>query len=96
MRIISKRRLREFWEKNPDAKQPLLAWYREAAAADWEQPAAVKEKYRHVSFVGDRAVFNIKGNTYRLVVQINYDHKIIYVRIVCSHKEYDLIDVREV
>ena len=96
MRIIAKRALREFWELYPDAEDPLLAWYREVEKEDWIKPSQVKDKYRSASFVGDRVVFNIKGNDYRLVVKINYPYRVVYVRFVGTHKEYDEIDVKEV
>jgi mRNA interferase HigB len=97
MRIIAKSTLRAFWCCYPDAEAPLLAWYREAEKADWENPAQVKEQYRSASFVGrNRVVFNIKGNDYRLVVQINYPYRVVYVRFVGTHAEYEKIDVREV
>ncbi len=97
MRIIAKKTLREFWELHPDAKEPLLAWYREVQQEDWDRPAKVKEKYRSASIVGDnRVVFNIKGNDYRLVVKINYPYRIVYIRFVGTHAEYDRIDVEEV
>ena len=97
MRIISKRALREFWERHRDAEAPLLAWYREAQRADWSGPAAVKARFPRASIVGgNRVVFNIKGNEYRLVVRINYRYRVMYVRFVGTHAEYDRIDVREV
>ena len=96
MRIIAKRALREFWELYPDAEDPLLAWYREVEKEDWTKPSQVKDKYRSASFVGDRVVFNIKGNDYRLVVKINYPYRVVYVRFVGTHEEYDEIDVEEV
>ena len=97
MRIIAKSTLRDFWERFPDAEEPLLAWYREAEKADWVSPAKVKEQYRNSSFVGNnRVVFNIKGNDYRLVVKINYGYRVVYVRFVGTHSEYDRIDAREV
>ena len=93
---MAKRTLREFWEHYPNAEQPLLAWYREVVREDWDTPAKVKAKYRSVSFVGDRVVFNIKGNDYRLVVKINYPYRVVYVRFVGTHAEYDAVDVEEV
>jgi mRNA interferase HigB len=96
MRIIAKKTLREFWIRYPDAEDPLLAWYREVEKEDWSKPSQVKDKYRSASFVGDRVVFNVKGNDYRLVVKINYPHRVVYVRFVGTHKEYDEIDVKEV
>jgi len=97
MRIVAKRTLRIFWETHPDAKDPLLAWYREVEKEDWSNPAKLKEKYRSASVVADkRVVFNIKGNDYRLVVKINYPYRVIYIRFIGTHTEYDKIDVEEV
>jgi len=97
MRIIAKRRLWEFWQAHPDAEEPLLAWYREAEQADWDTPAKVKQKYGTASIVShNRVVFNIKGNDYRLVVRINYPYRVVYIRFVGTHAEYDEIDVKEV
>jgi mRNA interferase HigB len=97
MRIIAKSTLRDFWEHHPDAEEPLLAWYRETEKEDWDAPARVKEKHRNASFIrGNRVVFNIKGNDYRLVVKINYPYRTVYVRFVGTHVEYDKIDVEEV
>lgn len=97
MRILSKRALREFWERYPDAMEPLQAWYHEVLKEDWDMPAKVKAKYGNASIVGDnRVVFNIKGNACRLVVKINYPYRIVYVRFVGTHAEYDEVDVEEV
>ena len=97
MRIIAKGPLREFWEQHPDAKRPLNAWFREVQQADWDMPAKVKERYPNASIVaGNRVVFNIKRNDYRLVVTINYPYRIVYVRFVGTHAEYDSVKVEEV
>jgi mRNA interferase HigB len=97
MRIIAKRALREFWESHQDAKEPLQAWYREVEKEDWDTPAKVKSKYRTASIIGDnRVVFNIKGNDYRLVVKINYAYRVLYIRFVGTHAEYDGINAEEV
>ena len=72
------------------------AWFREGEKEHWGSPADVKRKYRHASIVGDRVVFNIKGDNYRLVIRINYELEVVYVRFVGTHEEYDEIDVREV
>jgi mRNA interferase HigB len=97
MRIVAKSTLREFWKRFPDAEEPLLAWFREVEKEDWSRPSHVKEKYRNASFVkGNRVVFNIKGNDYRLVVRINYPYRMLYVRFVGTHAEYDKIDAKEV
>ncbi len=85
--------LRTFWEKYPDSRSQLEAWYHDARRASWKTPAEIKEIYRNVSIIGNnRAVFNIKGNKYRLVVAIQYRFGIVYVRFVGTHEEYDKID----
>ena len=97
MRVIAKKTLREFWIKHPNAEQPLLAWYREVEKDDWDTPAKLKIRYPSASIVkGNRSVFNIKGNSYRLVVRINYQKRLVYIRFVGTHSEYDNIDVEEV
>ena len=94
MRIISRRTLREFWAKHPDAEQPLQAWYANAKHADWKTPSDVKATYQNASIVANnRVVFNIKGNTYRLVTAINYQYGIIYIRFVGTHQTYNKINV---
>lgn len=97
VRIIAKSTLRAYWSGHPDAEEPLLAWYREVEKADWSEPSQVKEQFRSASFPkGNRVVFNIKGNDYRLVVRINYPYRVVYVRFVGTHAQYDQIDVKEV
>lgn len=97
MRIIARRTLREFWDHHPTAKKPLQAWYADAKQAHWKSPNDIKKVYRNASVVANnRVVFNIKGNSYRLVAAINYDFEIVYIRFVGTHKEYDSIDVTTV
>ena len=84
-------------ERHANAKDPLLAWYREVQKADWDTPAKVKGRYPNASILADnRVVFNIKGDAYRLVVKINYPGRIVYVRFVGTHADYDRVNVREV
>jgi mRNA interferase HigB len=93
MRIIALKTLRLFWERHPDARQALQAWYRDAKRACWTTPADIRNVYRNASFVGhNRVVFNIRGNQYRLVVVINYAQGIVYIRFIGSHQDYDEID----
>jgi mRNA interferase HigB len=95
--VISKRRLREFWSRVPQGKEPLLAWYADARTADWALPDVIKRRYPNASILsGNRVVFNIGGNKYRLVVRINYPYRVVYVRFVGTHAEYDRIDAESV
>jgi mRNA interferase HigB len=93
MRIISRKRLKEFREKHPDAQQALQAWYADVKHADWQTPANIKNVYRNASIVANnRAIFNIKGNNYRLVIEVQYQYGVVYIRFVGTHQEYDKID----
>lgn len=100
MRVIAKRTLRQFWEANPRnraAKTPLEDWHAQARAANWAAPADVKAQFGDASILQrGRVVFNIGGNKYRLVVRINYPYRVVYVRFVWTHSEYDEIDANTV
>lgn len=100
MRIIAKSTLREFWEthpRGPEAKAPLDAWYGIVKRAKWTTPADVKAVYADASILrSGRAVFNIGGNKFRLVVRINYKFGSVYVRFVGTHMEYDQIDAETI
>ena len=93
MRIIARRTLRDFWERHSDSEQPLKAWFAEVQAARWRSPQEIKRRYRHASFVADnRVIFNIAGNKYRLVVHVNYDFRVVYIKFIGTHSDYDRID----
>ncbi|NCO32550.1 MAG: addiction module toxin RelE [Armatimonadetes bacterium CG2_30_59_28] len=93
MRIISRKKLREFWERHSDARGALEAWYTDIQKAHWRTPADIKRTYRNASFLAsNRVVFNLKGNQYRLVVVVSYRSGIVYLRFVGTHSEYDKID----
>jgi len=95
MRILAKRTLREFWEQAEfsDAQGQLEAWHEEVSKADWSTPQELKAQFRSASILQDsRAVFNIKGNDYRLIVKINYPYRMVYVRFVGTHKMYDQVN----
>lgn len=98
MRVIAKRTLRGSGNSlDTDAKEQLEAWHREALQADWVDPHAVKAQFGSASILkGNRVVFNIAGNKYRLVVKINYPYRIVYVRFIGTHSEYDDTDVETV
>lgn len=93
MRVISRKTLRVFWEQHKDAEQPLRAWFSEAKSAQWRSPNEIKERYPSASVIGGgRVVFNIKGNTFRLVVAIKYELGIVYIRFIGTHAEYDKVN----
>lgn len=97
MRVIALRTLRLFWETHPrgrEAEAALLSWHAEVARADWATPAQVKAQYRNASLLkNSRVVFNVAGNKFRVVVRINYPYRVVYIRFVGTHSEYDAIDV---
>jgi mRNA interferase HigB len=86
--VISFRKLRAFAEERKEALAPLRAWYRLASRAEWKNIAEVRSTYPHADSVGNCTVFNIGRNDFRLVVQINYETRVIYVRKVMTHAEY--------
>jgi len=97
MHIISRKALVDYWDANPEAEQPLKAWYDEATKAEWKTPQDIKNQYRSASIVGNnRVVFNIHGNHHRLVVAVAYKRGWIFVKFLGTHDEYDKIDVTTV
>jgi mRNA interferase HigB len=97
MRVIAIKTLRDFWRDHHAAEQPLRAWYDEACKATWTQPADIKAQYRNASILKNRrVVFNIKGNDYRLVVALAYNTRIVFVKFVGTHAQYDAIDAETV
>lgn len=93
MHIITFKRLKECWELHPETEEPLRAWFNYAKHAAWKTPVDVKRDFASASIIANnRVVFNIKGNTYRLVVKIEYQMGKIFIRFVGTHREYDAID----
>ena len=98
MRIISKKTLKDFYETPiySDSKNALEAWHKEVLKLDWNNPNEIKDMYASASIVGDeKVVFNISGNKYRLIVKINYPAKIVFIKFVGTHKQYDKIDIKD-
>jgi len=92
MRVISRTRLIEYWTRTPGARQGLAAWLVEAEHARWTEPAQIRERYRSADFLpGNRVVFNIQGNSYRLVVAIHYNTGVVFIRFVGTHAAYNRI-----
>jgi mRNA interferase HigB len=100
VRVIALRTLKAFLDRSPghvDAREPVMAWYRQVRSADWAAPADVKRAVRSASILKDgRVVFNIAGNKYRVVVWINYPYKVMYIRFIGTHRQYDKIDAQTV
>ena len=92
-RIFAKSTLREYWEKHPETEQYLKTWYDTAMGSVWKTPNDVKLNYATASILKDsRVVFNIKGNSYQLVVKFNFEKQWAFIRFIGTHTEYDKID----
>src|SRR5688572_2839181 len=100
MRVIALRTIKKFIDGRPeyaDARERALAWYRQILRADWESPAQLKREIRSASILKDgRAVFNVAGNKYRIVVWINYPYRVVYVRFIGTHSQYDKINAQTI
>lgn len=99
MRVIAFRSLREFFEKPEyaDSESSLRSWYHDAKSAAWKNSNELKEQFKSASIVGNgRAVFNIKGNEYRLVTAIDYEFQVVFIRFIGTHKQYDKINAKTV
>lgn len=99
MRVIAFRTLREFFE-NPefaDSETHLRAWFHDVKAANWTNANDLKQQYRNANIVGNgRVVFNIKGNVYRLIVAIDYEFQVIFIRFIGTHRQYNKIDAKTI
>lgn len=92
MRVIAKSTLMK-----GEAKELALVWYRLVVAADWAKPSDVKRDFATASILQDgRVVFNLGGNKYRLVVWINYPYRVVYIRFLGTHQQYDAIDAQTI
>ncbi len=93
MRVIARKTLKDFWRAHADAEQPLKAWFAEASATKWKSFQDIKKSYRSADVLpGNRVVFDIKGNRYRLIVKIHYNTGIVFIRFIGTHAEYDRIN----
>jgi mRNA interferase HigB len=96
-RIFAKSTLREYWEKNPDCEQYLKTWYDIAMSSDWKNPNEVKKTYVHASILkSNRIVFNIKGNSFRLVAKFNFEKQWVFIKFIGTHVEYSKIDANTI
>jgi len=97
MRVIAEKTIRLFWEKHADARGPLEAWLEHVKKSHWENPSELLKDYGDAAILpNNRAVFHIKGNRYRLVVQIHYKSSIFFIRFIGIHAEYDKVDMMKV
>ena len=94
MRVIARKKIVEYYSVHPQAKAALDEWYTKTEEAEWKSLQDIKQTFNSVDYVGNqRYVFNIKGNNYRLVVAVKFTPKIVYIRFVGTHEEYDKTDV---
>ena len=97
MRVIAKKIVREFWEVHSDCEQQLKSWYKETSQAKWKNPNEIKREYPSASILNNnRVVFNIKGNNYRIIVKINFENEMVWIRFVGTHTEYDKINANTI
>jgi len=97
MKIVKLKTIREYWEHYPQVRGQLEAWVEHVKRSNWHTPAELQADGRNVRVLPDnRAVFNIKGNDYRLVVRLNYHTMQVFVRFFGTHAEYDQINALEI
>lgn len=90
MKVLGRDKLLNFSQKHANAKKALNAWLDEAERSTWQTPQDIKDRYRSADFLSDnRVIFDIKGNSYRLVVKIRYQNGIVIIEWVGTHAEYD-------
>jgi mRNA interferase HigB len=88
LRVVAKKILRDFWEKHEDCEQQLKSWFREVQKAEWKNPNEIKTEYPSASILNvNRAIFNIKGNNYRLIVKISYEYEMVWIRFIGTQAE---------
>ena len=89
--------LRDFWKNHADCEQQLKSWFQETSKSEWKNPNEIKLEYPSASILPDnRIVFNIKGNNYRLIVKINYDYQMVWIRFIGTHAQYDKVNANEI
>jgi mRNA interferase HigB len=97
MRVIARKTLSDFYGSHAESKSALESWFHEVVSASWREPNDIKRRYPSADILQDnRVVFNIKGNTYRLIVKIHYNTGIVFIRFIGTHAEYDRIDATRI
>jgi mRNA interferase HigB len=89
MHVIARRALREFWEKHPPAKTPLAAWFRVLEAAEFADFSTIKRTFGAADYLAPYTIFDVGGNKYRVITEIRYNKRLVYIRHVFTHPEYD-------
>jgi mRNA interferase HigB len=89
MRIITERKIREFWLENPKAESVLCEWINTVKQADWNNFANVRNTFNHADIYGNCTIFDVGGNKYRIIGKVAYRIKIVFIRFVLTHEEYD-------
>jgi mRNA interferase HigB len=89
MRIISEKRLREFWQQHPEAENEMREWIKMVRLADWNNFSDVRKTFNHADIYGGCTIFDVGGNKYRIIAKIAYGFKIVYIRFVLTHREYN-------
>ncbi len=96
MHVISRKHITDFFRKHADAKKSLEAWYAEAKATEWNTPQDIKDRYPSADFFADnKVVFNIKGNSYRLLAKIAYNMHCVYILKIGTHADYSKWDIED-
>jgi mRNA interferase HigB len=98
MRIVKRKVLVDFSQRHPQARGGLDHWHQLVKGGKWRSPSDVKAVFGGgVEFVGrNRAIFDIKGNDYRLIAEVNYRTQVVFIRFLGTHAEYDTIDAATV
>jgi mRNA interferase HigB len=89
MHIISRSRLSNYWRTHPDAETSLRSWYKQTNSAKWQNLAELRQNFPSADLVGNLTIFNIKGNSYRLITLVDYKFQKVFIRHVLTHADYD-------
>jgi mRNA interferase HigB len=89
VRVISRKKLVDFWSTHPDAESPLARWFKVVERADWTCFSDIRATYAHADQVGKFVVFNVGGNKFRVIAEVFYDDRVMLLRHALTHQEYD-------
>lgn len=89
MRIISEKRVREFWQQHPEAENVCREWIRIVRKADWNDFSDIRKTYNHADVYGGCVIFDVGGNKYRIIGKVAYGIKIVFIRAMLTHRQYD-------